>query len=162
LPAATERGRLQEVGTWLVAAACKRPDATPASIYGLLRSFSAQSRWYRFRGAMSECVFCKIVAGDVPSEKVYEDDRILAFEDISPKAPTHILLIPKKHLENLNDGAADPALLGEIVARSATLARELGVPDFRLVTNTGREAGQVVFHLHFHLLAGRRMGWPPG
>ena len=111
---------------------------------------------------MSECVFCKIVAGQIPSQKVFENDRILAFEDISPKAPTHILLIPKKHLENLNDAAADPALLGEIVALSAALAKELGISDFRLVTNTGREAGQVVFHLHFHLLAGRRMGWPPG
>jgi histidine triad (HIT) family protein len=111
---------------------------------------------------MNDCVFCKIVAGEIPSRKVFENDRILAFEDINPKAPTHILLIPKKHLENLNDGASDPALLGEIVARSAALAKELGVPDFRLVTNTGREAGQLVFHLHFHLLAGRRMGWPPG
>ena len=109
-----------------------------------------------------DCVFCKIVAGQIPSQKVFENDRILAFEDINPKAPTHILLIPKKHLVNLNDGAADPALLGEIVARSAALAKELGVSDFRLVTNSGPEAGQVVFHLHFHLLAGRRMGWPPG
>ncbi len=110
----------------------------------------------------SSCVFCKIVVGQIPSQKVFENDRILAFEDISPKAPTHILLIPKKHYEGLNDAASDSALLGEIVARSAILAKELGVPDFRLVTNTGREAGQVVFHLHFHLLAGRRMGWPPG
>ena len=111
---------------------------------------------------MGDCIFCKIVAGEVPSEKVYEDDRILAFEDIHPMAPTHILLIPKKHLENLNDGASDPALLGEIVARSAKLAGKLGVPDFRLVTNTGREAGQVVFHLHFHLLAREKDGLAAG
>ena len=109
-----------------------------------------------------DCLFCKIVVREVPADIVHESDAILGFRDIQPKAPTHILLIPKKHLENLNDGAADPALLGEIVARSAALAKELGVPDFRLVTNTGPEAGQVVFHLHFHLLAGRRMGWPPG
>lgn len=111
---------------------------------------------------MNDCLFCKIVAGKIPSRKVFENDRILAFEDINPQAPTHVLLIPKKHVENLNDGASDPALLGEIVSRSAVIAGERGVPEFRLVTNTGREAGQVVFHLHFHLLGGRRMGWPPG
>jgi diadenosine tetraphosphate (Ap4A) HIT family hydrolase len=110
----------------------------------------------------SDCIFCKIVAGQIPSKKVFESDRVLAFEDINPKAPTHILLIPKKHLEGLNDGASDPALLGEIVARSAEIAKERGVTDFRLVANTGRQAGQVVFHLHFHLLAGRQMKWPPG
>jgi histidine triad (HIT) family protein len=111
---------------------------------------------------MNDCLFCKIVAGKIPSRKVFENDRILAFEDINPQAPMHVLLIPKKHVENLNDGASDPALLGEIVSRSAVIAGERGVPEFRLVTNTGREAGQVVFHLHFHLLGGRRMGWPPG
>jgi histidine triad (HIT) family protein len=111
---------------------------------------------------MTECVFCKIVAGKIPSQKVFENDRILAFDDINPQAPTHLLLIPKKHIESLNDGASDPALLGEIVSRSVAIAGERGVPEFRLVTNTGREAGQVVFHLHFHLLGGRRMGWPPG
>ena len=111
---------------------------------------------------MSECVFCKIVAGEIPSRKVFENERILAFEDINPQAPIHVLLIPKKHIEGLNDGAADPALLGEIVSRSSAIAAEKEVPEFRLVTNTGRQAGQVVFHLHFHLLGGRRMGWPPG
>jgi histidine triad (HIT) family protein len=111
---------------------------------------------------MNDCVFCEIVAGKIPSRKVFENDRILAFEDIHPQAPTHLLLIPKKHVESLNDGASDPALLGEIVSRSAVIAGERGVPEFRLVTNTGREAGQVVLHLHFHLLGGRRMGWPPG
>ena len=111
---------------------------------------------------MNECVFCKIVAGRIPSRKVFENERILAFEDINPQAPTHILMIPKTHVESLRDGASNPALLGEIVSRSAAIAVERGIPDFRLVTNTGREAGQVVFHLHFHLLGGRRMGWPPG
>jgi histidine triad (HIT) family protein len=111
---------------------------------------------------MNDCVFCEIVAGKIPSRKVFENDRILAFEDIHPQAPTHLLLIPKKHVESLNDGASDPALLGEIVSRSAVIAGERGVPEFRLVTNTGREAGQVVLHLHFHLLGGRKMGWPPG
>jgi histidine triad (HIT) family protein len=111
---------------------------------------------------MAECVFCKIVAGEIPSKKVFENERLLAFEDINPKAPTHILLIPKMHFENLNDSSSDPALLGEIVAQSAAVAKKLGITDFRLVANTGREAGQVVFHLHFHLLGGRQMKWPPG
>ena len=111
---------------------------------------------------MSDCVFCRIVTGELPSKKVFENERILAFEDINPKAPTHILLIPKKHVVNLVDGAADPGLLGEIVASSAEIAKQRGAADYRLVTNTGKEAGQLVFHLHFHLLAGRRMTWPPG
>ena len=111
---------------------------------------------------MSECIFCKIAAGKIPSKKVYEDERIYAFEDINPQAPTHVLLVPKKHIVNLHDGAADPALLGEIVARSAAIARELGIEEYRLVANSGAEAGQAVFHLHFHVLGGRRMRWPPG
>src|SRR6185369_5645556 len=111
---------------------------------------------------MSDCVFCRIVAGELPCRKVFENERILAFQDINPQAPTHILLIPKEHIESLTDGAANPALLGEIVARSAAIASENDVPEFRLVTNTGPQAGQVVFHLHFHLLGGRRMRWPPG
>ena len=110
----------------------------------------------------SSCIFCKIAAHEIPSEIMHENDRIVAFRDTDPKAPTHILLIPKKHVESLSDGASDPALLGEIVSRSAAIAGERGVPEFRLVANTGRQAGQVVFHLHFHLLGGRRMGWPPG
>ena len=111
---------------------------------------------------MSDCLFCKIVAGEIPSKKVYEDDHVLAFEDINPQAPVHILLVPKKHFVNLFDGAEDPALLGELAARSAAIARDRGITDYRFLTNTGRQAGQAVFHLHFHLLAGRRMGWPPG
>lgn len=111
---------------------------------------------------MSECLFCQIVSGQIPSKKVFEDDRIFAFEDINPQAPTHILIVPKKHYTDLREGAGDPALLGEIVARSAAIAGELGITDYRLVANNGRNAGQAVFHLHFHVLGGRRMGWPPG
>jgi histidine triad (HIT) family protein len=111
---------------------------------------------------MSDCIFCKIVTGEIPSKKVFENDRMLAFEDINPKAPTHVLLIPKKHIENLNDAQADPAIVGEIVTQSASLARKLGITDYRLVANNGREAGQIVFHLHFHFMAGRQMKWPPG
>jgi diadenosine tetraphosphate (Ap4A) HIT family hydrolase len=111
---------------------------------------------------MSDCVFCKIVAGEIPSKKVFENEHVLAFEDINPKAPTHILVIPKKHVENVSDDRADAALLGEVVAQSASVARMLGLSDFRLVVNNGKEAGQLVFHLHLHLLAGRPMKWPPG
>ena len=110
----------------------------------------------------SSCLFCKIASGQIPSKKVFEDDRIYAFEDINPQAPTHILLVPKKHFVDLHDGAQDPGLLGEILARSAAIASERGIRDYRLVANSGAKAGQAVFHLHFHVLGGRRMGWPPG
>ena len=111
---------------------------------------------------MSDCLFCKIAAGETPSKKVFEDDRMLAFEDINPQAPTHILLIPKKHYVDMHDAAADSTLLGDILAKSAVIARERNIRDYRLVTNSGAKAGQAVFHLHFHILGGRRMGWPPG
>ena len=111
---------------------------------------------------MSDCIFCKIAAGEIPSKKVFEDDRMLAFEDINPQAPTHILLIPKKHYTDMHDAAEDPALLGEIVAKSAEIARDRGIREYRFLANSGAKAGQAVFHLHFHILGGRRMGWPPG
>ena len=111
---------------------------------------------------MSDCLFCRIVAGEIPSTKVFENERIFAFEDILPQAPTHVLVVPKKHYVNVHDAAEDPALLGELVARSAAIAREKGIVDFRLVTNSGVEGGQAVFHLHFHVLGGRHMRWPPG
>jgi histidine triad (HIT) family protein len=111
---------------------------------------------------MSECLFCQIVSGQIPSKKVFEDERIFAFEDINPQASTHILIVPKKHYTDLHDGAGDPGLLGEILARSAAIARESGISEYRLVANSGAKAGQAVFHLHFHVLGGRRMGWPPG
>ena len=110
------------------------------------------------------CPFCRIVAGELPASKVYETDTLLAFHDLSPKAPTHILVIPKKHIARLADAAnADAALLGELMLAAGTIARQEGVGEgFRLVLNNGAEAGQSVFHLHLHLLAGRRMSWPPG
>jgi histidine triad (HIT) family protein len=111
---------------------------------------------------MSDCLFCKIVSGQISSKKVFEDEKIFAFEDIHPQAPTHILVVPKKHFSDLHDGSGDPGLLGEILARSAAIAKERGIPEYRLVANSGAMAGQAVFHLHFHVLGGRRMGWPPG
>jgi len=112
---------------------------------------------------MSDCLFCKIAGGQIPSKRVYEDERVYAFEDIAPKAPTHVLLVPKKHIAKLADVAGEDApLVGELASRAAAIARERGLSDFRLVINNGEGAGQSVFHLHFHLLGGRRMAWPPG
>jgi histidine triad (HIT) family protein len=112
---------------------------------------------------VSDCLFCRIVGGEIPSKKVYEDESVYAFEDIAPKAPTHVLVIPKKHISRLADvSSGDEALLGAVAARAAAIARERGLSDFRLVANNGEGAGQSVFHLHFHLLGGRAMSWPPG
>lgn len=113
---------------------------------------------------MSECIFCKIAAGEVPSKKVFEDDRVYCFRDINPQAPTHILVVPKRHVETLLEAEGDEALLGHIVAVATRLAREEGLAEggFRLVWNCGAGAGQSVWHLHLHLLGGRPFGWPPG
>jgi histidine triad (HIT) family protein len=112
---------------------------------------------------MSDCLFCKIANRTIPSKKVYEDERIYAFEDIAPKAPTHVLVIPKKHITRLSDvGAPDAPLLGEMLFRAAGIAREKGLAHYRLILNNGEGAGQSVFHVHFHLLGGRTFAWPPG
>lgn len=114
---------------------------------------------------MDNCIFCKIIEGAIPARKVYEDDEMVAIEDINPVAPTHLLLIPRKHIVNALDLAPeDDALVGRIFRRAAALARERGVDEggFRIVNNTNADAGQSVFHIHFHLLAGRHLGWPPG
>jgi len=114
---------------------------------------------------MHECPFCRIIAGQSPARKVYEDDKIFAFEDINPQAPVHILVIPKKHFASLGElPASEAGLLGEMIIRAREIAREkrLEQSGYRLVLNTGAGAGQSVFHIHLHLLGGRRMGWPPG
>jgi histidine triad (HIT) family protein len=111
------------------------------------------------------CLFCRIVAREIPAEILRESDRVLAFRDIDPKAPSHILLIPKEHLGSLADiEDRHGAMLADIAQAAAHLARTEGVDQtgWRLVSNVGPDAGQAVFHLHFHLLGGRRMGWPPG
>ena len=109
-------------------------------------------------------LFSKIVARQIPADIVYEDELCLAFRDINPQAPTHVLLIPKQEIPKLVDaGAVDQALLGHLLLAAGKIARQLGVGDaFRLVVNNGAEAGQTVFHLHLHILAGRAMHWPPG
>lgn len=115
---------------------------------------------------MADCIFCKIAGKEIPSTLVYEDETVVAFKDLEPQAPVHVLVIPKKHIESilaLTD--ADKALVGHILADVIPqLARELGVAEkgFRVVANTGEKGGQSVKHLHFHLLGGRSMQWPPG
>ncbi len=111
---------------------------------------------------MEPCPFCNIVAGEVPARIVHRDEQCTAFWDIHPQAPVHLLIVPNRHLADLNEAAAEPALLGHMLGVAAQLARRMIGGGYRLVINTGREAGQSVFHLHLHLLGGRRMGWPPG
>jgi len=114
---------------------------------------------------MDQCIFCKISNRSIPSKIVYENEQVLAFEDLNPQAPTHILIIPKKHIATLNDAAAeDQSLLGELILSAANIAkdRHISGSGYRLVANTNAGAGQSVFHIHFHLLGGRSLAWPPG
>lgn len=113
---------------------------------------------------MSDCIFCKIAAGEIPSNKVYEDDTVLAFNDLAPQAPTHILLIPKTHISGAAEIAPENStVVAHIFEVAAKIAAEKGFSEgFRIVTNNGPSAGQSVPHLHFHLLAGRDFTWPPG
>jgi histidine triad (HIT) family protein len=115
--------------------------------------------------ALMSCLFCKIAAGEIPSKRVYEDDELLAFEDIRPEAPLHVLVIPKRHIASLNDARPeDEPVLGAMMRRAAIIARERGydASGYRTVVNTNGDAGQTVFHIHLHVLAGRRLSWPPG
>lgn len=113
---------------------------------------------------MSDCLFCKIAAGEIPADKLYDDDDVLAFRDISPQAPQHFLVVPKKHIVNLSDmEEGDDKLVGKMMRVAAQVAEENGVEKgYRTIINNGKDAGQVVFHLHMHVLGGRPMGWPPG
>jgi histidine triad (HIT) family protein len=110
---------------------------------------------------MSECVFCNVVSGVYGTEFLYQDDLVVAFRDVRPQAPVHVLLVPRRHTPSLVE-TDDPALLGALLSAARTVAGQLGVTDFRVVINTGAHAGQSVFHLHVHLLAGRPLAWPPG
>lgn len=112
---------------------------------------------------MENCLFCKIANGDIPSNKVYEDEAVLAFRDIAPEAPEHVLIIPKKHYANVM-ALDDDALLAKMFAAARKVAKTVGVEEsgFRLVINTGKDGGQTVEHLHMHLLGARELGWPPG
>ena len=114
---------------------------------------------------MDNCLFCKIASGEIDSEMVYSDENLFAIQDINPQAPTHLLIIPKKHLATLMDvEESDKELMGSVITLAKSLAKEntLEASGFRLVVNCGSGAGQTVFHIHFHLLGGRSMKWPPG
>jgi histidine triad (HIT) family protein len=113
---------------------------------------------------MSDCLFCKIIAGKIPSKKVYEDDKVFAFEDIKPAAPTHILIVPKRHFAGLKEAeSSDAEIIGYCHLIAAKLGRERNIEDgYRTVVNVGPRSGQSVFHLHLHLVGGRDLGWPPG
>jgi histidine triad (HIT) family protein len=115
--------------------------------------------------AEQDCIFCKIIAGEIPAAKIYEDDRAVVFRDINPQAPTHALVIPRAHVASLNEATEDDeALLGHLLVVAARVAREEGHADggYRAVVNTNADAGQTVFHIHVHVLGGRPLTWPPG
>ena len=114
---------------------------------------------------MEDCLFCKIIAGDIPADIVYESETAIAFRDINPQAPTHVLIIPRKHIATINDiSEEDQAIVGSLYSAAREIARDEGYAEsgYRAVMNCNEDAGQTVFHIHLHLLAGRPMGWPPG
>ena len=114
---------------------------------------------------MADCLFCRIVAGGIPASIVFENDQVVAFKDITPRAPTHVLIIPRRHIASLNELAPDDdALVGEMVRTAAAIAKDQGLSErgYRTVFNCNADAGQTVFHIHLHLLGGRTMAWPPG
>lgn len=113
----------------------------------------------------SDCLFCKILAGEIPADLVYESDTAVAFRDINPQAPTHVLVIPRKHISTINDiGEDDREIVGSLYIAAKAIAAEAGIADegYRAVMNCNEGAGQSVFHIHLHVLGGRSLGWPPG
>ena len=114
---------------------------------------------------MTDCLFCKMASGEIKPDIVFEDDDVLAFRDINPQAPTHVLIIPKKHIASINDiQSEDEALVGKLYKAAKTIAKQEGFSEkgYRVVMNCGEDAGQTVFHIHLHLLGGRQLTWPPG
>lgn len=114
---------------------------------------------------MEDCIFCKIIKGDIPSKKIYEDDVVFCFEDINPAAPVHVLVIPKKHIKSLNEMSnEDSSIIAHIFSVSRDIAKKLNIDDngYRIVMNCGKDGGQEVEHIHFHMLGGRNLSWPPG
>ncbi len=114
---------------------------------------------------MSDCLFCRVVAGEIPAKVVFQDEHLVAFQDINPQAPMHVLIVPRRHVATLNDlSGTDDALVGEMVRRAASIASEQGYAQrgYRTVFNCNADAGQTVFHIHLHVLGGRPMTWPPG
>ncbi len=114
---------------------------------------------------MSDCLFCKIVSGEIPCDKIYENDKLIAFRDIDPKAPTHILVIPKKHIRSINElEISDQNLAGEILLAAKEIARIENIESsgYRTIFNTNNDGGQTVYHIHMHVMGGRQLHWPPG
>ena len=114
---------------------------------------------------MADCLFCKIIGGQIPGAIVYQDDRLVAFKDVNPQAPMHVLIVPRRHIASLNElSGEDDALVGEMIRRAAALAKEHGHSQrgYRTVFNCNADAGQTVFHIHLHVLGGRAFSWPPG
>ncbi len=114
---------------------------------------------------MEDCIFCKIVAGEIPCKKVYEDEQVLAFYDVNPAAPVHVLVIPKKHIRDITQvSAEDMAIVSAVILTAQKIVKEMNLSEdgFRVVINTGKMGGQTVPHLHFHILGGRMLAWPPG
>ena len=113
----------------------------------------------------ASCLFCRIAAGEIPAKKLHEDDDVVAFHDINPQAPSHLLVIPRRHIASLDEmTSADTEAVGRTILRATEIARDLGLHEngYRLVINNGEAAGQTVFHIHVHLIGGRTLGWPPG
>lgn len=134
-----------------------------ASRPSALRSSESTDNPAVSRAADPSCVFCRIVRKEIPAKIVFEDERVLAFHDVAPKAPTHVIVVPKTHLSRLSEaGEGDAALLGACLIALTGVARALSLGSYRVVVNDGAESGQSVFHLHLHLLAGRAFSWPPG
>ena len=114
---------------------------------------------------MTDCLFCRLITGEIPANIVHQNDHVVAFKDITPQAPTHVLVVPRRHIASLNDlSPADDALIGEMIRTAAHIAKEEGHADrgYRTVFNCNADAGQTVFHVHLHLLGGRKLSWPPG
>jgi histidine triad (HIT) family protein len=117
----------------------------------------------RDRTYQADCLFCRIAAGEIPADRVFEDEAVIVFRDINPKAPTHVLAIPRRHIPSAGDlTEADGDLLAALFTALRRVAADAGLESYRIASNVGPEAGQSVFHLHFHLMGGRSMGWPPG
>ena len=113
---------------------------------------------------MKDCLFCRVISGEIPAKKLYEDEHTFAFEDINPQAPTHVLIVPKKHIRGLKEASSEDAdAIGRCHLTAAHIARQRSIEDgYRTVLNVGERAGQSVFHLHVHLIGGRNLHWPPG
>lgn len=131
---------------------------------GIRRKLRKIKRYLKGGEKMENCIFCKILKGEIPSEKVYEDEKVYAFKDINPEAPVHVLIIPKKHISSANELTEDnKEVIGDVYYAAQKIAKELGIADkgYRIINNCGEDGGQTVFHIHFHLMGGKKLNWPP-